>query len=58
MRCVELQRLLEEGVSADARDESGYPALCRAAEKGHLDILKLLQAKGACLEARDLCENY
>eukprot|EP01045_Picozoa_sp_COSAG04_P020320 COSAG04_NODE_2068_length_4871_cov_2.073973_3_plen_52_part_01 len=32
-----MERLIAEGVSADAKDELGIPALLWAANKGHLD---------------------
>ena len=40
-----MERLIAEGVSADAKDGDGYPALCQAAKGGHLDALKLLRAR-------------
>ena len=48
----ELQRLLEEGVSANAKDGSN-PAIVLAAKNGHVEIVKLLQQKGANPEAAD-----
>ena len=49
----ELQRLLEEGVSPDAKNAGGNPAIYCAAESGHPHIIKLLNEAGANLEARD-----
>ena len=46
-----MERLIAEGVSADAKDGDGYPALVLAAMEGHLDALKLLRRHGANLEA-------
>ena len=48
-----MERLIADGVSADAKDGDGYPALARAAMEGHLDALKLLRRHGANLEATD-----
>jgi len=54
-RLETMERLLAEGVSADAKDEhSGYPALLRAAEAGHLDALELLRRHGHGLLHRQL----
>eukprot|EP01045_Picozoa_sp_COSAG04_P008877 COSAG04_NODE_501_length_13363_cov_9.158137_5_plen_759_part_00 len=46
-----MERLIAEGVSADAKDEYGNPVLLFAASEGHLDALKLLHKHGAKLEA-------
>ena len=46
-----MERLIAEGVSADAKDERETPALVLAARGGHLDALKLLRRHGANLEA-------
>ena len=46
-----MERLIAEGVSADAKTERGWPALARAATGGHLDALKLLRRHGAKLDA-------
>ena len=48
-----MERLLAQGVSAEAKDENGNPALALAAEGGHLDALKLLHKHGANLDAAD-----
>ena len=50
-----MERLLDEGVSADAKtnDRHGAPALFLAAWSGHLDALKLLHRHGANLDATD-----
>ena len=49
-----MERLIAEGVSADAKDgEFGSPALVKAAQGGHLDALKLLRRHGANLDAKD-----
>eukprot|EP01045_Picozoa_sp_COSAG04_P008881 COSAG04_NODE_501_length_13363_cov_9.158137_9_plen_1203_part_00 len=47
----EVERLLAKGVSPDAKDGEGEPALGLAAYNGHLAVLKLLQQHGANLEA-------
>ena len=41
-----IERLIAEGVSADAK-ENGYHALALAAQRGHLDMVKLLHRHGA-----------
>ena len=46
-----MERLIAEGASADATDESGAPALVLAAKFGSLDALKLLRKHGANREA-------
>ena len=38
-----MERLIADGVSADAKDERGNPALGVAATYGRLDALKLLR---------------
>ncbi|XP_015835535.1 ankyrin repeat domain-containing protein 39 isoform X1 [Tribolium castaneum] len=43
--------LLNKGFGVDQRDAAGYTPLHYAARNGHLDICKLLVAKGACLDA-------
>ena len=48
-----MERLIAEGVSADAKNEHGTPVLVLAAEGGHLDALKLLRRHGANLDATD-----
>ena len=48
-----MERLLAQGVSAEAKDENGDPAPVLAAMKGHLDALKLLRRHGANLDATD-----
>ena len=49
----EVERLIDEGASPDAKDERGTPALVLAAQEGHLDALKLLRRHGANLDATD-----
>ena len=44
---------LELGASPDATDKNGGPALHWAVASGHLDIIKLLLANGATVDARD-----
>lgn len=51
-----MEGLLAEGISADAKDEVGRPALWNAADEGHLDALKLLRRHGANLDAT-FCGN-
>ena len=46
-----MERLIAEGVSADAKDGDGYPAAYNAVCEGHLDALKLLRRHGANLDA-------
>ena len=48
-----MERLIAKGVSANAKDVWGTPALVLAAQEGHLDALKLLRKHGANLEATD-----
>ena len=48
-----MERLIAEGVSADAKNGYGAPALLLAATGGHLDALKLLHKHGANLDAAD-----
>ena len=47
--CIEL--LLANGVSACAKDESGYTALMQASEAGHAHVVELLIEKGAEVNA-------
>eukprot|EP01045_Picozoa_sp_COSAG04_P004097 COSAG04_NODE_174_length_21563_cov_12.377003_10_plen_249_part_00 len=46
-----MERLIAGGVSADAKDGGGAPALVWATQGGHLDALTLLRRHGANLEA-------
>ena len=46
-----MERLIADGVSADAKNGRGDPALALAAIHGHLDALKLLRKHGANLDA-------
>jgi uncharacterized protein len=48
-----VERLLEQGASVDARDESGRTALIAAAYGNHLDVAKLLVEAGADVNAKD-----
>ena len=48
-----VERLIAEGVSADAKDGNGVPALSLAAHARRLDALKLLRRHGANLDATD-----
>ena len=48
-----MERLIAEGVSADAKDGKGVPALVLAAIRGHLDALKLLRRHGAKITGSD-----
>ncbi|HEX9187877.1 MAG TPA: ankyrin repeat domain-containing protein, partial [Vicinamibacteria bacterium] len=50
---VEVARLLDAGVSADARGRYGTTALFFAADKGHLAVVELLLARGADAAVRD-----
>ena len=50
-RLPDVQRLLTEGASPDAKDWSRCPALVRAAANGHLDVVRALVRAGAKLEA-------
>lgn len=43
----DVRRLVERGARLDASDHAGATALSRAAEKGHLDIVRLLLDLGA-----------
>ena len=44
---------LAKGADANARDDSGGPAICWAAAGGNADIVSLLTDQGAALDARD-----
>jgi ankyrin repeat protein len=53
--CLDLvSRLLDEGVSVDARDRLGARPLSHAARSGHLQMVDLLLAHGAPIDARNL----
>lgn len=44
---AQVQDLLEKGADVNTRDEYGWTPLTLAAEKGHLEIVKLLITHGA-----------
>jgi len=48
-----VQRLLQQGTSADAKDDAGEPAICYAAAYGHDTVILLLAQARANLNARD-----
>ena len=50
-KAEDVQRLLEDGVSADAKDSIGQPALMWAGLNGNDKALRLLKDAGANLEA-------
>jgi outer membrane protein assembly factor BamB len=52
-RLAEVQALLDAGVAVDAPARHGNTALLFAAEKGHLDVARLLVARGADVNARE-----
>ncbi len=49
-----VQQLLDQGVSASARDLSGFTPLEHAATMGHTEIVKLLIARGADVNGQDV----
>ena len=49
----EVRALLDAGADRDAVDEDLRSAAHWAAEKGHLEIVQLLRARGANLDGRD-----
>ena len=51
-----VSRLLDEGASANAGQESGYTALGIACNRGHTHIAKLLLERGAYPDTR-ICDN-
>ncbi len=48
-----ITRILDEGIDVDATTAYGATALMYAAEKGHLEAVKFLVAKGADVNAKD-----
>jgi ankyrin repeat protein len=44
--------MLDKGISADIKDESGIPVLCIAARDGHIEIMELLLKHGANVNIR------
>jgi ankyrin repeat protein len=53
-RLAEVQALLDAGVAVDAPARHGNTALLFAAEKGHLDVARLLVASVSDFNAREL----
>src|SRR4030095_5333613 len=45
--------LLDKGVDVNAKFRYGMTALFKAAERGHVDIVKLLLARGADIKVKD-----
>jgi ankyrin repeat protein len=45
-----VERLLDAGCPVDARDSHGQTALMNAARLGHIDVVRLLVARGANLD--------
>ena len=43
---AELQRLIEAGADVNAQDRRGRTALMNAAQRGHIEVMKLLLEKG------------
>jgi hypothetical protein len=50
---AKVQALLDGGLSPDAKNEYGATPLAYAADKGHLEIVKLLLARGATVDVED-----
>ena len=50
----EVRALLDAGADRDAVDEQSRSAAHWASEKGHLEIVQLLRARGANLDGRDI----
>ncbi|KAK6525995.1 hypothetical protein TWF281_011036 [Arthrobotrys megalospora] len=48
-----ITQLLREGANPESEDKEGRTPLLWAAERGHIDVVKLLLCEGADLEARD-----
>lgn len=48
-----VRTLLDAGVPVDAKSEYGATALSFAADKGHLEIVKLLLSRGAAIDVTD-----
>lgn len=48
-----LEALLKSGINVNTKTEYGATALCFAAEKGHLEVMKFLIEKKIDLEAKD-----
>ena len=53
----EVRALLDAGADRDAVDGWSRSAAHCAAEKGHLEIVQLLRARGANLDGRDYAER-
>jgi len=50
---TELRTLVNQGICLEAKDNDGWTALIRAANNGHIDIVKALLDRGAQIEAKD-----
>uniref|UniRef100_A0A7N0V3K9 MSP domain-containing protein n=1 Tax=Kalanchoe fedtschenkoi TaxID=63787 RepID=A0A7N0V3K9_KALFE len=48
-----VQRLIENGVGIDGKDQNGWTGLHRAAFKGKTEVVRVLIGKGADLDAKD-----
>ena len=53
-RLDEAQRLIEEGVDVDSRSEFGLTPLMIAADKGRVDIIRLLLDNGANIQSQSI----
>ncbi|WP_042348196.1 ankyrin repeat domain-containing protein [Bacillus massiliigorillae] len=52
-RLDEVERLIQEGVNVNGKDEGGYTPLHWAAQSGNVDVVELLLSFGADVNAKD-----
>ena len=48
-----VELLLKLGADANFKDSTGKPALCAAAEQGHLNVLQILLKNGGYIDLKD-----